>query len=236
VLALKIPPPDILAQFIGDVKLFQQEKRIGKGPLHDFGSRSGAPLKERMKGLPPRVTLRRRMVRGLVEMALNPYDQWYILAHSQGTVLAFNSIMETAQSLPNYLTEELWYRGIDKLLIRKANNYEALTRDEKKKMEPFFPSWRDKEYILDRKELFKNLRGLLTYGSPLSKFAALWPKIVPLNKDECVFHEDFQWLNVYDPTDPVAGETQPFQSNQSSSKVGSNKAPEPNGTKISSST
>jgi len=204
-LALKIPPPDILAQFIGDVKLFQQEKRIGKGPLQDLGS-------------PPRVTLRRRMIRGLVEMALRPYDRWYVLAHSQGTVLAFNGIMETAQSLPNYLTKDLWRRCIAKSLIRKAQKCEELTGDEKETMQPSFPSWRNKDYILDRRELFKNLRGLLTYGSPLSKFAALWPAIVPLNEDSYVFYKDpnhpqkdFQWLNVYDPTDPVAGETQPFK-------------------------
>ena len=215
VLALKIPPPDILAQFIGDVKLFQQEKRIGKGPLQDLGS-------------PPRVTLRRRMIRGLIEMALRPYDRWYVLAHSQGTVLAFNGIMETAQSLPNYLTKDLWRRCIAKSLIKKAQKHEELTAEEKETMQPSFPSWRDKEYILDRRELFKNLRGLLTYGSPLSKFAALWPVIVPLNQDSHVFHKDFQWLNVYDPTDPVAGATQPFQSSQSSSGSGSNyKAPEP---------
>ncbi len=229
VLALKIPPPDILAQFIGDVKLFQQEKRINKGPLQDFGSRAGAPLKERMMGLRPRVTLRRRMLRRLVEMALLRYDRWYVLAHSQGTILAFNGIMETAQSLPNYLTEELWKRCRANSLIRKAQNInEALTAKEKEKMEPFFPSWRDPEYILDRRELFKNFRGLLTYGSPLSKFAALWPKIVLLNQDSYVFHKNFQWLNVYDPTDPVAGATQPFQSNKSSAPVTSNyKAPEP---------
>ncbi len=196
-LALKIPPPDILSQFIGDVKLFQQEKRIGKGPLHDLGSQ-------------PRFTLRRRMIRGLVEMALHRYHRWYILAHSQGTVLAFNGIMETAQSLPNYLTKDLWERCKANSLIREANPDEALTPGEKETMQPSFPSWRDKDYILDRRELFKNLRGLLTYGSPLSKFAALWPVIVPLNKDECVFHKDFQWLNVYDPTDPVAGTTKFF--------------------------
>ena len=232
VLALKIPQPDILAQFIGDVKLFQQEQRTGKGPLHDFGSRPGASPKERMMGLPPRVTLRRRMIRGLVEMALHSYDRWYILAHSQGTVLAFNGIMETAQSLPNYLTKDLWRRCKAKLLIRRAQNAdEALSVKEEKEMEPFFPSWRDEEgkkYILDRSELFKNLRGLLTYGSPLSKFAGLWPEIVLLNKDNCVFNKDFQWLNIYDPTDPVAGATQPFQSNKSSSGDASNyKSPEP---------
>lgn len=230
VLALKIPPPDILSQFIGDVKLFQQEKRINKGPLHDFGSRPGAPLKERMMGLRPRVTLRRRTIRKLVEMALNPYDRWYVLAHSQGTILAFNGIMETAQSLPNYLTEELWSRCKDNSLIRVAKNPdEALSDQENKKMEPFFPAWRDREDIVDRRELFKNFRGLLTYGSPLSKFATLWPKIVLLNIDNHVFPKDFQWLNVYDPTDPVAGAMQaPFQSNQSGSSDDSNsKAPEP---------
>lgn len=211
-LAFNIPRPDIFAQFIGDVKLFQQETRIGKGPLQDLG-------------LPPRVTVRRRMIRGLVEMALGQYDRWYILAHSQGTVLAFNGIMETAQSLPNYLTKDLWNRCIDKSLIRKAQtDNEKLTKQEKETMQPSFPSWRDKECILDRKELFKNLRGLLTYGSPLSKFAALWPAIVPLNQDERVFHEDFQWLNVYDPTDPVAGGTQPFQSQRKLDKSTNNAA------------
>lgn len=219
-LAFKIPPPDIFAQFIGDVKLFQQEKQIGKGPLQDIG-------------LPPRVTLRRRMIRGLVEMALRRYDRWYILAHSQGTVLAFNGIMETAQSLPNYLTKDLWKRCIVKSLIREAQDDEKLTAKEKKRMQPPFPSWRDKEYILDRRKLFENLRGLLTYGSPLSKFATLWPVIVPLNKDSCVFYKDsedpqknFQWLNIYDPTDPVAGGTQPFR-NQKSPSGSTYNAPEP---------
>jgi len=106
-----------------------------------------------------------------------------------------------------------------KSLIRRVQDPgEALTAKEKETMQPPFPSWRDKEYVLDRRELFKNLRGLLTYGSPLSKFAALWPAIVPLNDERYVFHKDFQWLNVYDPTDPVAGRTKPFQSGGNSSK------------------
>lgn len=200
-LDINIPRPDILAQFIGDVKLFQQEKRIGKGPLQDLG-------------LPPRVTLRRRMLRAMVEMALHRYDRWYILAHSQGTVLAFNGIMETAQSLPNYLTQELWSRCRVNYLIRKAQtDCEKLKEDEKRKMQPSFPSWRDKDCILDRRVLFEDFRGLLTYGSPLNKFATLWPAIVPLNKDSHVFDKDFQWLNVYDPTDPVAGKTHLFKPN-----------------------
>ena len=222
-LGLKIPPPDILSRYIGDVKLFQQANRIGKSSLRDLGSA-------------PRVTLRRRMIQGIVKMSLRPYDRWYILAHSQGTVLAFNGIMETAQSLPNYLTKELWQRCkcTKRSLIRPAKtDHEKLNPEEKQTMSPAFPSWRDKEFILDRKELFKNCKGLLTYGSPLSKFAALWPVIVPLNKqDSHVFQPDFQWLNVYDPTDPVAGETQAFHSNTNSSHnhqppKSNYKAPEP---------
>ncbi len=196
-LDLNIPRPDVLAQFIGDVKLFQQNSRLGKGPLQDLG-------------LPPRVTIRRRMVRGMVEMALRPYDHWYILAHSQGSVVAFNGIMETAQSLPNYLTEELLHKARKNSLIRLAQGDECLSSQEGKLMWPNFPSWRDKDYILDRRELFKNLRGMLTYGSPLSKFAALWPVIVPLNRDFQVFNPDFCWFNIYDPTDPVAGQTKSF--------------------------
>jgi len=140
------------------------------------------------------------MIRELVEMALRPMTDG-VLAHSQGTVLAFNGIMETAQSLP-LPNQDLWRRCITKSLIRRVQDPgEALTAKEKETMQPPFPSWRDKEYVLDRRELFKNLRGLLTYGSPLSKFAALWPVIVPLNDERYVFHKDFQWLNVYDPTD-----------------------------------
>ncbi len=192
-----LPRPDILAQYIGDVKLFQQQARVSKGPLADLG-------------LPPRVTIERRMIRALVRMALAKYDRWYILAHSQGTVLAFNGIMKTAQSLPNYLSEELWDKAKAENLVRPVRGNEAISQEEKETMLPPFPSWRDEEYILDRKFLFAKLRGLLTYGSPLSKFAALWPEIVLLNKEKDVFNKNFQWFNVYDPTDPVAGPTKSF--------------------------
>ena len=193
-----LPRPDILAQYIGDVKLFQQEGRVGKGPLQDLGSK-------------PRVTLRRRMICGLVRMALCEYDRWYVFAHSQGTVLAFNGLMESAQSLPNYLTRELWQEAQSQHLIRPAQGDECLTDQEKLTMSPPFPSWRAKCDILDRKRLFANLEGVLTYGSPLKKFAVLWPHIVPLNNDREAFSANFQWFNIFDPTDPVAGQTQPFQ-------------------------
>ena len=87
--------PDILVQYLGDVKLYQQGKREGKGPLIDLGE-------------PPRISVRRRMVKGLVEMSLRNYDRWYVLSHSLGTLVAFNGLMETEEALPNYLNQKLW--------------------------------------------------------------------------------------------------------------------------------
>ena len=108
VLNLSIPGPEILVDYIGDVKLFQQKSRSGKGPLAGLGE-------------PPRVTLRRRMVQALVHMATADYDRWYVLAHSQGTVLAFNGLMETGNTLPNYLDEAHWKAAKDEIEIGRAS-------------------------------------------------------------------------------------------------------------------
>jgi len=46
---------------------------------------------------------------------------------------------------------------------------------------------------------------VLTYGSPLEKFATIWPARVPINKTERHFPADAEWINIYDPIDPVSG-------------------------------
>ncbi len=48
------------------------------------------------------------MIRALADMALAPYDRWYVLAHSLGSLVAFNGLMETAYTWPGYLDEEQW--------------------------------------------------------------------------------------------------------------------------------
>ena len=187
--------PDILVQYLGDVKLYQQKKRQGKGPLVDLGQ-------------PPRVSIRRRMIKGLVNMGLANYDRWYVLSHSLGTVVAFNGLMETDAALPNYLNQNLWEKW-QKFSLKKAQT--PLTKDQAHNMFPSRPAWLELDDIIDRSDLFKNLKGCMTYGSPLSKFAVVWPAIVPINQDDSVFSEDFEWINVYDPTDPVADQTKYFQ-------------------------
>jgi hypothetical protein len=200
ILGLEIRP-DILVEYLGDVKLYQQDAREGKGPLVDLGK------------TPPRSSIRRRFIKALVEMSLKKYDRWYVLSHSLGTLVAFNGLMETETALPNYLSQNLWKRWCRKY-PNQSKAKESLTVEQIEKMLPPRPNWLAPDDRIDRRELFCNLKGFMTYGSPLSKFAVLWPAIVPLNRDESVFSQDFEWINVFDPTDPVSDFTRFFTSKQ----------------------
>jgi hypothetical protein len=81
-------------------------------------------------------------------------------------------------------------------------------------MMPRRPPWLEDTDAISRVQLFVGLQGLVTYGSPLDKFAALWPKIVCLNQQSAVFPENCEWLNLYDATDPVSGNLDAFTAPQ----------------------
>ena len=57
---------------------------------------------------PPRYAIRRRMVRTMIDVASANHASWFILAHSMGSVIAFNGLMEPEETLPNYLDETRW--------------------------------------------------------------------------------------------------------------------------------
>jgi hypothetical protein len=70
----------VLANYVSAVKLYTQRRRFGAGLLwrrEEFLDSAGEP---------PRVSIRRRMIRTIADVAANKYDRWYILAHSQGRV------------------------------------------------------------------------------------------------------------------------------------------------------
>ena len=184
----RFPISSILTAYVGDVMLYTQTSGEDDPAVSDMAQ-------------PPRVGIRARMVDAIVEYARRGYDSWYIVAHSQGTVVAYNGLMETEKALPNYLTQDRW------------NNLSTSSREFLKEspppvddiMLPRRPSWLGPEQALNRVVLFGKLKGLLTFGSAIGKFRGIWPITVPANKDEDVFHPDFTWINVYDPTDPVSG-------------------------------
>ena len=113
--------------------------------------------------------------------------------------------MELAEALPNYLNEDEWTRCPCNLKA-SACDIDIANRN----MRPPRPHRLENTDKIDRKELFNGLKGFCTYGSPLDKFATLWPAIVPINEDteplKCC-----TWVNVRDPIDPVAGELDQFR-------------------------
>lgn len=189
-----------IANYISAVKLYNQERRFGPGLFwkrEEFLDTVGEA---------PRVSVRRRMIRAIADVACNRYHRWYILAHSQGTVVAFNGLMETAYAWPGYLDQQRWRR-------LKYEGMAGLGRIGMHIPEPPImprrPAWLNPEDIAYRTRIFSRFQGFLTYGSPLEKFAGLWPALVPISR-EPAFKPGVAWINVYDPIDPVSGRLKAF--------------------------
>jgi hypothetical protein len=192
--------PSILTAYIGDVRIYTQSPKEADGHLADIG-------------MPWRATIRRRMVSELVAMAERDYHGWYVLAHSLGSVLAFNGLQEPEWNLPNYLdlaqVERIKAGSHGKTLWRN-DSPPPKGLDLKKYMMPTRPAWLGESDRIPRAVLFDKFRGLITYGSPLDKFAALWPRIVPVNKDRELFAKA-DWVNLYDVTDPVGAKIDAYE-------------------------
>lgn len=147
------------------------------------------------------------MIRALADVATGRCDRWYVLAHSQGTVVAFNGLMETAYSWPGYLDEARWGT------LKMRGMAGPMAQGVAPPLPPFLPrrpSWADEREIAYRSRIFRRFRGFLTYGSPLEKFAGLWPALVPISREPAFPHEA-RWINILDPLDPVSGKLDAFR-------------------------
>lgn len=203
---LNLQPPNLLrtlANYISAVKLYNQPHRYGPnlfGSQEDFLDTIDEP---------PRVSIRRRMIRAIADVACNDYDRWYVLAHSQGSIVAFNGLMETAYAWPGYLDEERWQRLRD---ADKAGErvLPLSTPTDGEAMMPRRPAWAGPNEIAYRSRIFEKLHGFLTYGSPLEKFAGLWPALVPIAREKA-FRPGIPWINLFDPVDPVSGQLLSFR-------------------------
>jgi len=178
---------DTVYNYVGDVKLYQDWFVRTDTRAEVYGEKS-------------RVAIRRRMVRRVLAMAKEVeegrLDGFYVIAHSLGSVVAFNALMELDTTLPNYLTEREW------LALPAA--FKVAAREPAPPLQmPRRPPWLGPHDAICRARVLGGLRGFLTIGSPLDKFAAMWPVIVPVNREP--LGRDVAWYNVADRQDLVAG-------------------------------
>ena len=181
----------LVHNYLGDVKLYQDWFVRNDDRLETVGRKS-------------RVAIRGRMVRALVATAAQIYggrrseklDGYYIVSHSLGTVVAFNGLMETALALPNYLSRGEWAALPAKLKQRSSSPAPTVQM-------PVRPPWLKANDAIHRGRLFDGLEGLVTLGSPLDKFAALWPCIVRINGQAIGTRRRVPWINVTDLQDIV---------------------------------
>ncbi len=176
----------LIYDYLGDVKLYQDWYCRKDNDMQVIGEKS-------------RSAIRRRMVQALTQLATDvangKLDGYYVFAHSLGTIVAFNGLMEHSHTLPNYLTAKEWQDLPDQ--FKDKVRVSKLEREM-----PRRPSWLAPTDAINRAELFAGLRGLLTMGSPLNKFAALWPAIVPVNTE--TLPGERPWINIADHQDIVA--------------------------------
>ncbi|MBI3897214.1 MAG: hypothetical protein HY308_02840 [Gammaproteobacteria bacterium] len=180
--------------YLGDIKLYQ-----------DWFLRSDT--RPEVIGKKSRVAIRQRMARALLRMASDVIDDdsidgFYIVAHSLGTVVAFNVLMDTELTLPCYLTEREW-KNLSDRLKKSEPQPPPPPRHEWPMRGPWLDPYKGGYAAIDRAVLFKKFRGFLTLGSPLDRFAAIWPAIVPINAQSVPV--PVPWINVYDVQDPIAG-------------------------------
>jgi hypothetical protein len=186
-----------IVNYVSAVKLYSQARRHGAGMLATAAEQ-------------PRFTIRRRMIEAVAEVAASRYDRWYVFAHSQGTVVAFNGLMTDGDIMANYLDDAALDRLGDGVVRDLPPDEAAELAADGRLVPPVPPGRLHRPRTIDRRALFGEFRGLLTYGSPLDKFAGIWPPTVAMAKDAAVFPPGARWLNVWDPTDPVSANLDAF--------------------------
>ncbi len=122
-----------------------------------------------------------RDVMDRIDLTNNP--EIYIIAHSEGTVVAFMGLLE---AMCHPAEPPASYSAIDRRPLLKPNPSEE-----------------------DLPEWAAHVRGFMTIGSPIDKHLVLWPEIwdpvqtphPELHPREA--HEKIEWRNYYDYGDPV---------------------------------
>lgn len=135
-----------------------------------------------------RYAIRTRLWNVLARANLDPVQELYILTHSLGTVIAFNALMETAATIPGYIDD----------------------RDLRAKLQE--RGFIDAQNNADRGKFLSKVSAFFTLGSPLDKFAAIWPRVIPVNLSNPGREQNpIPWLNIHDILDVVGANLDHFK-------------------------
>ena len=169
-----LPLGQTLYNFLGDVQLFVNEE-IRFDTLETLDRKS-------------RYAIRTRLWNVIARANIDPIQEIYILAHSLGTVVTFNALMETQDVIPSYIDDE----DLRTTLQQKG--------------------FIDAQGKANREKFLSKISAVFTLGSPLDKFAAIWPRVIPVNLDDPRKAKNpIPWFNVHDILDVVGANLDHFE-------------------------
>ncbi len=169
--------------YLSSLQLYVEDPRAVTGTTEDFRQ-------------PRRHSIHRRTIERLVSVATSDYDEWYVLGHSLGSVIAHRVLNMSPRALARLVSYERWH---------SLGAYRCSVSDDAVPHvdEPVIPPWLKSTDAISPALIFSRLRGLVTYGSPIMTFSHVWSNLVPYARDGR-FGKDFVWVNLYDPIDAVA--------------------------------
>jgi len=147
-------------------------------------------------GKPSRAAMRVRFWNTYGRACLDDNDEIVLITHSLGTVVTFNAMMEPGDRiLGEYVTD----RELRERLLQL---------------------WGSPK----REKVFAKLQAWFTLGSPLDKFAAIWPRTIPVNIDKSDppvaiagqpqtaihYQRQIPWINVHDILDIIGANLNNF--------------------------
>lgn len=186
----KIRLLDSIYSYMSSIKLFQELNDNLKGTLEDFDQ-------------PRRFSIQRKVIKLVVEMHRQGYDRWYIAGHSLGSVIAVKAIFAGDVGFARMLDKHTYDSLPAELRIELPAPIEPYPD------EPKCPNWLRETAGINASAILSRCRGFIAWGSPLETFARTWPATLPMHR-HTVFHDDFEWINIYDAADPVASPLSSF--------------------------
>jgi hypothetical protein len=132
---------------------------------------------------------------------VSAYQRWYIMGHSLGSVIAHNILNLSPHALARLLP--FWEASTTPTSKFYCPVKVDLASDALSENTPAHLVCLPEKYGISPIYFFRNLRGVITYGSPLQTFAEFWPQIVMTRRD-LQLGRQFEWINLYDPRDVVA--------------------------------